>query len=135
MIKQGLRFYAILLLFVLAAKAWEDTAYDKHDFLGIKGKICLNINNYFPTSWPNTIAPTKTVSTTELNWDFVYSFQLLLHKLRENEKTRKSVYQLQLFLWVLVQFAQLKLDQLKSVHIFLFGRSFKKQTVKVGKLP
>lgn len=64
--KQGLRFYAIFLLFTLAAEAWEDTAYDEHDFLGIKGTSCLNINNYFPTSWPSTIAPTESVDTTEL---------------------------------------------------------------------
>ena len=45
--KQGLRFYAIFLFFALGAKAWEDTAYDEHDFLGVKGKRWLNINNYF----------------------------------------------------------------------------------------
>ena len=42
---QGLRFYVIFLLFTLAAEAWEDTAYDKYDVLGIKGKSCLNIDN------------------------------------------------------------------------------------------
>ena len=60
--KQGLRFYAIFLLFTLAAEA-----YDKHDFLDIEGKSCLNINNYFPTSWPNIIASMESVKTTELN--------------------------------------------------------------------
>ena len=82
--KQGPRSYAIFLLFTLATEV-----YDKHGFLDVERKTCLNIS-YFPASWPNTAKHNRAngiceQDTRELNWDFVYSFQ----SIRNGEKNER----------------------------------------------
>lgn len=66
-LSRSMKSLVLCLLFALAAKAWEDTTYDRQDFQSIKGKSCLHINKHFLTNCLTQKVPTESVNATELN--------------------------------------------------------------------